>query len=86
MTETRPAVSGLPDPDAEETREWLDSLDGPVDVGGPHRARRLMLRLVERAGERRGDLPPGVAGEAACRYRVDDAGYFPVGVSAGGES
>jgi pyruvate dehydrogenase E1 component len=49
--------SQLPDVDADETQEWLDSLDAVVDAVGPQRARFLMLRLVERARERRLGLP-----------------------------
>src|SRR5512134_1167610 len=33
----------LPDIDAEETQEWLDSLDAVVDQRGRNRARYLML-------------------------------------------
>ena len=39
----------LPDIDAEETQEWLDSLDGLIDESGRSRARYVMLRLLERA-------------------------------------
>jgi pyruvate dehydrogenase E1 component len=47
----------VPDADPDETREWLDSLDGVVDAAGPQRARYLLLRLAERAGERSVGLP-----------------------------
>jgi pyruvate dehydrogenase E1 component len=49
--------SQLPDVDADETQEWVESLDAVVDAVGPQRARYLMLRLVERARERRLGLP-----------------------------
>src|ERR1700749_2487602 len=47
----------LPDIDPEETSEWLDSFDGLLERSGPSRARYLMLRLLERAGEQRVALP-----------------------------
>ncbi|SES23321.1 pyruvate dehydrogenase (acetyl-transferring), homodimeric type [Corynebacterium cystitidis] len=50
-------ASYLHDSDPEETREWMDSLDGLLDESSPERARYLMLRLLERASAKRVDLP-----------------------------
>jgi len=50
-------ASYLPDIDPEETSEWLESFDGLVSRSGPARARYLMLRMLERAGEQRVSLP-----------------------------
>nr|WP_239679468.1 pyruvate dehydrogenase (acetyl-transferring), homodimeric type [Natronosporangium hydrolyticum] len=50
--------SQLPDIDPEETGEWVESLDGVIDAGGPKRARYVMLRLLERARERQVGVPP----------------------------
>jgi pyruvate dehydrogenase E1 component len=47
----------LPDIDAEETEEWLDSLDAVIDANGRARARYLMLRLLEKARERQVGVP-----------------------------
>ena len=47
----------LPDIDREETREWLESLDGAIDSDGRQRARYLILRLLERARERQVGVP-----------------------------
>lgn len=47
----------LPDPDPDETREWLQSLDQVVDAQGTGRARHLMLGLLERAREHRVGVP-----------------------------
>ena len=47
----------LPDIDAEETQEWLDSLDAVVDQRGRNRARYLMLALLQRARERQVGVP-----------------------------
>ncbi len=59
----RPAItaeglpSQIPDTDPEETREWLESLDGLLDSDGKHRARFIMLKLLEHARERQVGLP-----------------------------
>ena len=50
-------ASYLPDIDTEETGEWLESFDELLERSGPARARYLMLRLLERAGEQRVAIP-----------------------------
>ncbi len=50
-------ASYLPDIDADETAEWLESFDDMLSRSGPARARYLMLRLLERAGEQRVAIP-----------------------------
>ncbi|RNE49560.1 pyruvate dehydrogenase (acetyl-transferring), homodimeric type [Corynebacterium alimapuense] len=50
-------ASYLNDSDPEETREWMDSLDGLLSETSPDRARYLMLRLLERASAKRVPLP-----------------------------
>ncbi|BBZ15964.1 pyruvate dehydrogenase (acetyl-transferring), homodimeric type [Mycolicibacterium gadium] len=50
-------ASYLPDIDTEETGEWLESFDKLLERSGPARARYLMLRLLERAGEQRVAIP-----------------------------
>ena len=37
----------LPDPDAQETREWLDALEAVIESDGPERAHYLIERLIE---------------------------------------
>ncbi len=49
--------SQLPDIDAEETKEWLESLDAVVERSGRHRARYLMLALLQRARQRQVGVP-----------------------------
>lgn len=49
--------TNLPDTDSEETQEWVDSLDGLIDAGGRNRARYVMLKLNERARQRRIGVP-----------------------------
>jgi len=50
-------ASYLPDIDPEETGEWLESFDDLLARSGQARARYLMLRLLERAGEQRVAIP-----------------------------
>ena len=50
-------ASYLPDIDPDETGEWLESFDDLLTRSGPARARYLMLRLLERAGEQRVAIP-----------------------------
>ena len=50
-------ASYLPDIDPDETSEWLESFDALLSRSGPARARYLMLRLLERAGEQRVAIP-----------------------------
>ncbi|MDQ1665779.1 MAG: pyruvate dehydrogenase component, partial [Actinomycetota bacterium] len=58
-----PAIisDGLPsqllDTDPDETAEWRESLDAVVDNAGRHRARYLMLSLLERAREKQVGVP-----------------------------
>lgn len=49
--------TNLPDTDADETSEWLESLDGLIEKGGRNRARYVMLRLLDRARERQIGVP-----------------------------
>jgi pyruvate dehydrogenase E1 component len=47
----------LPDPDAQETNEWLDALAGVIDNEGPQRAHYLIEKLIETAREEGVDIP-----------------------------
>ncbi|MGH3500479.1 MAG: pyruvate dehydrogenase (acetyl-transferring), homodimeric type, partial [Nocardioidaceae bacterium] len=47
----------LPDIDPEETSEWLESFDALLNNAGQQRARYLMLRMLERAREKRVGVP-----------------------------
>jgi pyruvate dehydrogenase E1 component len=49
---------GALDPDAEETREWVESLDAVIRAGGPERAAYLLRQLEEHA-RRLGIVSPG---------------------------
>ncbi|GAA3963409.1 pyruvate dehydrogenase (acetyl-transferring), homodimeric type [Gordonia caeni] len=50
-------ASYLADSDPGETDEWLESFDAMLDAAGPERARYLMLRMLERADDKRVHLP-----------------------------
>ena len=45
------------DPDALETREWLDALESVIENAGPERAHYLMERLVDLARRRGAHIP-----------------------------
>jgi pyruvate dehydrogenase E1 component len=46
-----------PDPDPDETREWLDALDSVLEVEGVERAHYLVGRLIRRARRKGAYLP-----------------------------
>jgi len=45
------------DPDAQETKEWLEALEAVLEAEGPDRAHYLMERLVDLARRRGADIP-----------------------------
>ncbi|HEV8653625.1 MAG TPA: pyruvate dehydrogenase (acetyl-transferring), homodimeric type [Actinomycetes bacterium] len=47
----------LPDPDPEETSEWIDSLAAVVEKEGPERARFLLRKVLEQAEDLEIELP-----------------------------
>jgi pyruvate dehydrogenase E1 component len=47
----------LPDSDPEETREWLEALDGVLAAEGPERADFLLRKVLKRARQLRIGLP-----------------------------
>ncbi|TVT48934.1 MAG: pyruvate dehydrogenase (acetyl-transferring), homodimeric type [Denitromonas halophila] len=46
-----------PDPDAQETQEWLDALGGVIANEGPQRAHFLIEKLIEEGREEGIDIP-----------------------------
>src|SRR4029453_4885642 len=54
----RGALDQLPDPDPDETRDWLDSLSDVVERQGPGRARFLLRKVLSHAGTLDVGLPP----------------------------
>ncbi len=51
------AAPSDPDPDLQETEEWLEALEGVVERKGVERAHYLVNRLVRRARRRGAYLP-----------------------------
>nr|WP_228460854.1 pyruvate dehydrogenase (acetyl-transferring), homodimeric type [Gordonia crocea] len=70
-------ASYLPDIDPEETSEWVNSLDGLIDAAGPARARYLMLRLLERAGERHVSIPALTSTDYVNTIPTENEPWFP---------
>ena len=54
-------VNQLPDSDAGETAEWLDSLDAVIETYGKPRARFLLSKLLDRARESQVSFPATVS-------------------------
>ncbi|GAB3946602.1 pyruvate dehydrogenase (acetyl-transferring), homodimeric type [Corynebacterium tapiri] len=70
-------ASYLHDSDPEETREWMDSLDGLLESTSPERARFLMLHLLERATAKRVPLPPLTSTDFVNTIPTDMEPEFP---------
>ncbi|MCX4099027.1 pyruvate dehydrogenase (acetyl-transferring), homodimeric type [Nocardia sp. alder85J] len=70
-------ASYLPDIDPEETVEWLESFDEMLDREGPGRARYLMLRLLERAGERHVAIPALTSTDYVNTIPTENEPWFP---------
>ena len=70
-------ASYLPDIDPSETDEWLESFDGLLDRSGAGRARYLMLRLLERAGEKRVAIPALTSTDYVNTIPTENEPWFP---------
>ncbi len=79
--ESGPLINGLlsqvPDYDAEETGEWLESLDGLIDEKGGPRARYILLSMLKRARERNVAVPTSIATPYVNTIGVHEEPYFP---------
>ena len=79
--ESGPLINGLlsqvPDFDAEETAEWLESLDGLIDEKGGPRARYILLSMLKRARERNVSVPTSIATPYVNTIGVHEEPYFP---------
>ncbi len=67
----------LPDADPTETGEWLDAFDDVVDVHGRTRARYLLMRILERAGQKHVDFPATVSSPYVNTIPSDEEPDFP---------
>ncbi|OBJ73402.1 pyruvate dehydrogenase (acetyl-transferring), homodimeric type [Mycobacterium sp. 1274756.6] len=70
-------ASYLPDIDPEETSEWLESFDAMLDRSGPSRARYLILRLLERAGDQRVSIPALTSTDYVNTIPTESEPWFP---------
>jgi len=50
-------MAALPDIDPQETEEWLEALDGVLEVEGPQRAHYILEKLIEKARRSGAYLP-----------------------------
>jgi pyruvate dehydrogenase E1 component len=67
----------LPDIDAAETQEWLDSLEDVVEDEGENRARFLMYKLLKRARQLHVGLPPLTQTRYINTISPEQEPYFP---------
>jgi len=67
----------LPDRDPMETSEWLDAFDDVVDTYGRTRARYLLMRILERAGQKQVDFPATVSSPYVNTIPTDEEPEFP---------
>jgi pyruvate dehydrogenase E1 component len=67
----------LPDVDPDETREWLDSFESVVAMGGRTRARFLVTKLLERARAQQVGLPSLVSTDYINTIPPDREPWFP---------
>ncbi len=70
-------VNQLPDTDAGETQEWLDSLDAIIEVHGKTRARYLLSRLLDRAREAQVSFPATVSTPYVNTIPRESEPWFP---------
>ena len=70
-------VHQLPDLDPTETAEWLDSLDSVVGTYGPVRARFLLAKLLERAGQLGVGSPASVSTPYVNTIPPESQAWFP---------
>jgi pyruvate dehydrogenase E1 component len=70
-------VNQLPDIDPGETLEWLDSLNAVIDVHGKSRARFLLGKLLERAGEAQVSFPATVSTPYVNTIPRESEPWFP---------
>jgi pyruvate dehydrogenase E1 component len=67
----------VPDTDAGETQEWLDSFDAVVETRGRARARYLLMKLLERARTQQVDFPATVSSPYVNTIPADAEPWFP---------
>jgi pyruvate dehydrogenase E1 component len=66
-----------PQPDPQETREWLDALDGVIESEGAGRASELVRAIVERAATRGVRTPAAQTTPYVNTIPVEEQAHFP---------
>src|SRR6476659_4741262 len=74
-TPTEPQAT--PDPDTQETREWIDSIEAAAFIGGKQRATYLMAEVHRRAEEMGVDVPFNANTPYVNTIDVDEQPEFP---------
>ena len=67
----------LPDTDAAETQEWLDSLDTVIQSDGQRRARYLLAKLIAHARGQNVDVPASVSTPYINTIPPEQEAWFP---------
>jgi pyruvate dehydrogenase E1 component len=70
-------MSKLPDGDPQETREWLEALEGVLEREGPERARYLIQELIDRSRRSGTYLPFSATTEYLNTIPVERQARFP---------
>src|ERR1700733_1439048 len=82
-TQSPPAADGAAaakagaQPDPQETREWLDALDGVIEAEGAGRASELVRAIVERAATRGVRTPAAQTTPYVNTIPVEEQAHFP---------
>ncbi len=69
--------TNLPDTDPNETKEWLESLQGLIDANGRNRARYIMLKLNEYARKQRVGIPSLVSTDYVNTIPASEEAPYP---------
>lgn len=81
MSDTSPLINGLlsqvPDHDPDETKEWLESLDGLIEEKGGPRARYILLSMLREARLRNVAIPTSLNTPYVNTIGVHEEPYFP---------
>jgi pyruvate dehydrogenase E1 component len=77
VTAASNGASSAAQPDPQETREWLDALDGVIESEGAGRASELVQALVERAATRGVRTPAAQTTPYVNTISVDQQAPFP---------
>ncbi len=70
-------MAQLPDVDPQETREWLEALEGVLEREGPERARYLIQTLIDRSRRSGSYLPFSATTEYLNTIPVERQARFP---------